>query len=454
MYSYDRLADFFIRIPFIMLIYLFSCLIKYYVYKYFFGNRYLATYSIMRYLRISGTQSELYDFITVRKIIEDIKNDCILSNDSHGLRAFYSESSEASAYFKEFKAYGVQHQLRLKLPRQNESFDRQGDLLILKPYIDNNEKGTIFVQYNESFKKFFAIFDVSEISKYYRIVLEPSWWGYQDPIFFSFLGLDTEVIVESQSEKDFKFIKSLKSNLHPIRIGAGDWVDFNVFKDDPRVHKRYDLIMIASWLKLKRHALLFNALRKIKQSINRVALVGYPADGRTKEDIIIESRKYSVDDVIDIFENIKPHQVGELLRCSKVSVMLSKREGANKGIYESIFSNTPVILTRENVGVNREHINKFTGILAGDDELPERLYYMLNSHLLFAPRQWALENTGYQRSTERLNNMLKEVAIRRGESWTRDIYTKKNFTNAIYVYENERIEADKDICHLLQFLRR
>lgn len=101
--------------------------------------------------------------------------------------------------------------------------------MVLKPNLGEKEKGVILIQYNESLKKFASIFDIINLSKYYRFVLEPSTWGYCDPSILLFLGLCTDVIVQAQNYLDYEYIKSLNSNLIPLRLGAGDWIDSNRF---------------------------------------------------------------------------------------------------------------------------------------------------------------------------------------------------------------------------------
>jgi len=133
--------------------------------------------------------------------------------------------------------------------------------------------------------------------------------------------------------------------------------------------------------------------------------------------------------------------------------MLSKREGASKAIYESFFSDVPVILTEANIGVNRDHINKYTGVCSTDEELSQKILFMVENYRSFSPRRWALTHTGYKISNKILNNTIKTMAIINREQWTQDIYKKKNYTNAIYVYENDRKQVDHEIMQLRKYLR-
>jgi hypothetical protein len=212
--------------------------------------------------------------------------------------------------------------------------------------------------------------------------------------------------------------------------------------------------MVAYWQRIKRHELLFEAMSKCGPAISRVALIGYPYVGRTKEDILREARKYGVSDKLDIYEAIPRRQVGKIISQSRTAVMLSLREGANRGIYECFFSGVPVVISHRNVGVNRDHINQYTGATASDEELHEIILNLLENGSNFATREWALRNTGYRNSTHRLNECVKNLAINCGEEWTKDLFTKKNDTNSTYVFVDEQLEADNTLVHLYLLLRK
>lgn len=371
---------------------------------------------------------------------------------SHILNS-YQNSPEAKRDRDQFRNYGWENQVRLRFPRKDDCESRQGDLLVLKPYVEESEKGVLLLQYNEAFGRFLSIFDLEKVGRFYRIVLEPSWWGYREPWILAFLAVSTDVVVQSQDIRDFDFIRSLDSNLVPIRIGAGDWIDPDRFSAGSKQEKLFDIVMIANWLRLKRHELLFRAISQCRGEIKRVALIGYPHGGRTKDDIAKEAAKWGVANVIEIFESIPREEVSEIVRQSKIGVLLTMREGANRGIYECLFSNVPVVISSTNCGVNRDHINSHTGMVAADDRFHDAILYLLHNLENYRPREWAEENTGYENSTKRLNDCLRDCAIRAGERWTRDIYMKKNDTNAKYVSEENRLAADQEVVRLRDLLR-
>ncbi len=454
-YRLTENLEYLLRISLFRYVYLIYCLLKHYLYLYILKNEYKSISALLRYARIVSVIGKdncplFWINLVSNNILDNIKTDIGVNK----ILESYISSKESLSYQNEFKRLGLENQLRLKYPKQNDSPQRQGDLLVLKPFINKDEKGVVFIQYNDAIKKLVSIYDIKLMAKYYRFIIEPSTWGYQDPIFLFFLGLDTEVIIEAQYEEDFNFISSMGNNVYPIRLGAGDWVDPDVFQFHENIDKKYDVIMNASWLSLKRHELFFKSLSRIKNYIHKVAVIGYPIAGRTLNDIIRESTKYNVTHLIEFYERISPIEVAQILQQSKVSLMLSKREGANKALYESFFSNVPVILSISNIGVNRDHMNRYTGIFSSDEGLSQNILYMVMNYQSFSPRKWALKNTGYKISNIRLNEFLKEIAFNKGEAWTRDLFTKKNFTNAVYVNEEDRKEADIEIgIKLVNFTR-
>jgi glycosyltransferase involved in cell wall biosynthesis len=378
---------------------------------------------------------------------------CRSASPGNPLLTSYATGTEAARYRREFHQYGREYARALKYPRTPERPEREGDLVLLKPCLGPSERGVLLVQYNDAIRKFAALYDLPRLAERYRFVLEPSTWGYEEATFLMYLGLPTDVIVEAQFERDFAYIRGLGGNLHPTTIGAGDWVDPDLFDGRPDTVKRYDIIMVASWLSLKRHDLLFRALAPIAHRIGRVALVGYPSGGRTVDDVRDEARRANVLDLLDIHESVAPRAVAQLLRQSRVAVMLTRREGASRAIYEALFSDTPVVVSADNIGVNRAHVNPQTGVFATDAALTDTLWRVLEDTTSFSPRAWALQHTGYRNSTRQLERMVRDLAAARGEAWTAGLFPKMNRPNAVYADDATRAAARPHYAALEDYLR-
>jgi glycosyltransferase involved in cell wall biosynthesis len=186
--------------------------------------------------------------------------------------------------------------------------------------------------------------------------------------------------------------------------------------------------MVSAWDPLKRHEVFFRAAARRKQNGERAlrfALIGYQM-GWTREPIEKLLRQYDLERDCDLYEMIPHAQVARIVAASKVSLLLSHREGANRAIYESMFCDTPIVVYRHQCGVNLDHVNARTGLLADDDELGTAINYVLEHPEEFDPRQWALENAGYRNATNAINAALRQMSERRGLAWTKDIVAKKS----------------------------
>jgi glycosyltransferase involved in cell wall biosynthesis len=291
------------------------------------------------------------------------------------------------------------------------------------------ERGVLMLMYSEAVLAMVAMYDLGALASRYMFVLEPSSWGYQDVRFLFYLGSDLDVLIQSPRRADFEFIESLQTNLVPVSVGAGEWVDPDVFRPrKPGQEAKYDVAMVSAWDPLKRHEVFFRAAARRKQNGERTlrfALIGYQM-GWTRGPIEKLLRQYDLERDCDLYEMIPHEQVASVVAESKVSLLLSYREGANRAIYESMFCGTPIIVYRYQCGVNLDHVNVRTGLLAEDDELDAAIGYVLEHHNEFDPRQWALENAGYGNATRAINAALRQMSEGRGLAWTKDIVAKKS----------------------------
>ncbi|MFH1771979.1 MAG: glycosyltransferase [Candidatus Omnitrophota bacterium] len=320
----------------------------------------------------------------------------------------------------------------------------RGTRLLLKEHNPlTGEKGVIALAFTDRFREFFVNHDINEVAKNYYIVLEPSWSGYCSPYILMFINEIREVIIQCPEKKDFDFIKSLNSNLIPVGLGASYWIDLDKFKPLEEVSKEFDIIYIATWALYKNHSRLFKALKVLKSKGHklRVLLVGYSWLGRKKEDVIRLMDTYGISDMCEIKERISRDEVNECLNKSKVSILLSEKEGNCRAMAESIAAGCPILIYKYNEGDAVGFVNKDTGSLCDFDELPEALIDMVNNYDKFSPYKWAVDNIGSAQATNKLNSILKQIALKRGEPWACDIYEKIGFsvkpaTNNLKTNEN------------------
>jgi len=367
----------------------------------------------------------------------------------------FAATPEAQRSRRHFASLEVSDRIRMRLPRPQEGVERQGNLILLKsPNDRTGEKGVILLKYTESFRSFAALYEVERLVKNYMIVLEPSWWGYKDSSFFILAGSDADIIVQSQSQPDYEFLSEHGFGLTPVRIGAGDWGDPQLFRPSG-AERRFDIVMVSSWNPFKRHRDLFAALKEAKSRFGRTitaALIGYPS-GWTAENIKHELQRFGIADQCEIFNSVPQSRVAEIVSQARLYLLLSRREGANKAMYEALFCDTPVLVPRAHRGVNLEHLNAQTGATFEEGQLTQSLLEVLDRSAAFSPRSWALRHTGFEAATRDLNEALQRVASTRGQRWERPIVAKKNQPNLFYAREQDRLAMEPEYDRLVEYLR-
>jgi hypothetical protein len=404
----------------------------------FFGNYLLALRCLLHAKKhvsarvFGGRRERLYASLVSSRCYGESG---LLPVSENGILKQYINSYFATRLRNIYSRRPLNDLVHLRTYNQWNSPVNQDNLIILKSCnLGNNEKGVILIKYNPYIHAFPALFDLSKLAGKYAIVLEPSWWGYQHIRFFFYLGRDLEVYIQAQYAPDFEFIRSLDSNLIPVDIGPSDWTDPEIFRPDSGNIKIYDIVMIASWSPFKRHKVLFRTLNNIKRKTGRplkVALIGYQWDWSIKniQELV---RKYKLEEDCQIYENIPHEQVASIIMSSRISVFLSKTEGSPKALYESIFCGTPVIVHRDNKGINLSRINSKVGLLTNDNELMDNILTMLENADKYQPDIWAVANSGYINTTKLLNSIMKKNAVATGKKWTADIVCKKNSPNLKY----------------------
>lgn len=304
-------------------------------------------------------------------------------------------------------------------------------IIELKPPVRNDggpgrEKGVLLIKFTDTIEYLIKRYDDRRLLDDYRIVLEPSWSGYADHrILYWTKYPQHKIIVQASEKKDYDFLLSLESNLIPVRLGASDWVDDRLFHPIEGIRKRYDLVYVAVYAPYKRHHALFRALRDLNDPTVRIALIGLPWQG-SRVEIEALLQFYGVAGLVDIYENLRPSEVNEVLNMSRVNVLLSLKEGSNKSIFEGFFANVPAVVLENNIGVNKDYINSETGRLIREDELVDAINYFRLNWAQFNPRKWAEGNISPVRSAGKLNDTIRMLAMKAGEAWTRDIHAKIN----------------------------
>src|ERR1043165_2701980 len=291
---------------------------------------------------------------------------------------------------------------------------------ILKPYIGPHEKGIVFVSFESQWVRLLSQKNVRRFAEQYTLVISPSSSphnviNYVFPHFYP-----GPIFTLISNAHDLQVLQRISNRFVVVPLYASHWVNPQVFQPLPRSQRRYDLIMVASWGKVKRHHALFSALRSMPRDL-RVLLVGQDQDGRTADTIRNLARWYGVADRLTILSDQPYAEVARLFCQSRSSVVLSRREGSCVVVAESLFADTPVALLHDAVIGSRVFINEQTGRFLDGRNLAKELTEFIASEDRYQPRAWAEKNIACWQSTEVLNCELKQHALARGEGWTQDI---------------------------------
>jgi glycosyltransferase involved in cell wall biosynthesis len=308
-----------------------------------------------------------------------------------------------------------------------------GELMILKePDPRTGELGVLIVKYTQGFGRFAALYDLPRVLERYQVVLEPSWVGYQDPVFRLFYAQERRVVVQAQQPADQRTLEGMRANLLAVPFGAGHWVDREHFHPLAGAHRDYLACYVANWAPHKRHELALDALARIPDPAARIALVGYPWKGYTRARIEHEVERRGLAGRVDLYERINRKEVNLIFNRSCASLVLSRKEGASKVFYESLAAGTPVVVVDDHDGVSPESVNDRTGVRAPAAQLDAALLMMRDEGHHLDPHGWWQENASIEASTAALERALCAAAVREGRPWIRGLYRKKNDPNLQY----------------------
>ncbi|WP_031496975.1 glycosyltransferase [Bryobacter aggregatus] len=310
--------------------------------------------------------------------------------------------------------------------------------IVLKAPRDRNglqvERGVLLLKNTSWCETYHRAADFRSLLQHYSVVVEPSWSGYADPKLLALTQYRSDkILVTASYQGDFQLIQALQSNLVPIWMGASDWVHPEIFHPLPNVEREFDAVLNARWHVVKRHHLLFDAMRKMADPSYKLAIVAPHHDDEGDRALLLDMiRIYGLSQQITIYENLDAAGVNEVLNRSKVNLLLSRQEGSNRAIFEGFFAGVPGLAFENHIGLSKMHFHPDTGRLIEESDLLENLLYFRSHWKDFNPRPWALANIAPVVTTAKLNTILKEMALARGEEWSSDIVPKCNVPNIRY----------------------
>jgi glycosyltransferase involved in cell wall biosynthesis len=310
--------------------------------------------------------------------------------------------------------------------------------IVLKPPVSKREKGVLYMSFEDQWVRLMQNCDPRSFSQQYDLVLAPVWASPHSPVNFILPAVYPGRVFSHLSDpNDATVLPRISNKYYIVPLLCSSWVNPDLFQKREFGSKDIDIMMLANFGKYKRHHHLFAALRKMPGDI-RVILVGQPNEARTLEVLLSEARAYGVHNRLEVRCSVSDQDVLDALSRSKISLILSRREGSCVAVAESLFADTPVgMLADAKVG-SRIFINSQTGRFLQREGLARQLLDFLDHAEEFNARQWALENgISCYNSSATLNEIVRVVSLSAGDPWTQDLAPFHWRPNPVYIHDED-----------------
>ena len=310
-----------------------------------------------------------------------------------------------------------------RYPRAAES-SRINRTIVLKAPRPNGEKGVLLVMFEYNWLRLLAnIKDLGYLSEKFDVILSTSW----SPTDYALLALALQslrgtVFVQACNYDEIPWIEEFSPRLKCLPCIACDWINPDCYQPKPFAQRQTDILMVANWAPFKRHWQFFDALRRMPRNL-RVTMIGQQEGPHTLARLRDQAALFGVKQDINFVENISIDEVTRHQCNSKISLILSRREGCCVAAVESLFADSPLgMMQNAHVGP-RSYINNETGVLLTPDRLNLQLQRFLDNAEVFHARVWATETISCHRSIAKVNTLLHSQAEQRNAPWTADLKT-------------------------------
>jgi glycosyltransferase involved in cell wall biosynthesis len=304
--------------------------------------------------------------------------------------------------------------------------------LVLKAPGPNGEKGVLYSSFEYNWMRLVANYDARRVLKDYFLVGASSWSPPDYAAFANLSGLSPDpVFIGISNAVDIEHYRLFAPHVRAVPLLASDWIKPDHFAPKPHPEREIDILMVANWLRFKRHWLLFEALARMDRSL-RVVLIGRNGEGRTEREIRDEIRAFGVKQNIELITDVPIDAVFEHQCNAKVAAVFSRREGSCVAVAECLFADTPVAVMHDAHIGSKTYINPTTGCITARRRIARDLCQLLERPASIAPRRWAIEHITCDRSSTILNDQLRAYSLAAGLPWTTDITPLQWHSNPRY----------------------
>ncbi len=322
--------------------------------------------------------------------------------------------------------------------------------IVLKAPRSAGEKGVLLVMFEYNWLRLFAnVKDLGYLGQKFDIILSTSW----SPTDYALLALalqslSSTIFVQACNYGEIPWIEEFSPRLKCLPCIACDWINPECYQPKPLAQRQTDILMVANWAPFKRHWQFFDALRRMPRNL-RITMIGQEEGGHTLSMLRDQAALFGVKQDINFVENITIDDVTRHQCDSKISLILSRREGCCVAAVESLFADSPLGMMHDAHVGPKAYINKDTGVLLTPGRMNVQLQRFLDNAGSFRARAWATENISCTKSSAKVNALLHSHAEHRGAPWTADLKTPYWRPYPIFLNARDRDEMGpvyKDLC--------
>lgn len=188
------------------------------------------------------------------------------------------------------------------------------------------------------------------------------------------------------------------------------------------IAKTHDVIFNVTWMPMKRHELLVEALKYAKSQGRPLKVLWfgyhYNEDAIDRERML---RKMVADNELDVAfleTNFDPAEINRRFNVARSTLICSEYEAGPRVMSESLLADVPFIITSDTRGGAVEAMRSPAGIICEPDgrSIAEAIWKVVDGQHAFQPRHWALKNMCRTVAIENLKRAVSLVAQDRGWS--------------------------------------
>jgi glycosyltransferase involved in cell wall biosynthesis len=327
------------------------------------------------------------------------------------------------------------------LSRQSQLLDRT---IVVKAPQAHGEKGVLHVHGEFNWPRLAADRAAAAyLDKNYYLMLNAGWSPTDYKALFRLLAVfPGTLFIQAGNRLECAKLEGFHERIRCVPTLTSDWINPDWYRLVPRDQRTIDIVMVANWAPFKRHWELFRALVRLPADL-QVALIGQPDGPHTVERVRQQAKDFGAPQEIRFLDKLKVEEVQDHLCQAKISLVLSKQEGACVVVAESLFADTPVGVLRDAHMGSKEYINPKTGVLLDQRGLAAQLADFLKNYQSFEPRQWAGAHIAAALSLAKLNRFFGEYSRSNGLPWTVDIVPFCWRPWPVYLHEADSVRCTK-----------